>query len=118
MKTINPGEPVAKIGLFLLFAFCAALAAGPVTPALALNACQKEAAQCNRIIDVTFRQEKRDLGDRSARKLEDRRRFECRAALKKCGEVKSRNRDLRLGPGGGGVKSGDQLGSSVYNPRR
>lgn len=99
------------------FVICAALAAVLAavlaTPARALNSCEKEAGQCNRETDISFRQDKKTLGNSDAFKLADQRRYQCRVALKKCGEVKIRNRDLRLG---GGISNSGRLSNPSYSP--
>ncbi|NQV20636.1 MAG: hypothetical protein HQ511_04380, partial [Rhodospirillales bacterium] len=64
-----------KKSFVLTLIFCAALVGGPAGPARALNPCEKEAAQCNRETDLSFREEKRALGENDARKLMDQRRY-------------------------------------------
>lgn len=97
----------------LILVFCLALAAGLATPARALNSCQKEAGQCNRETDIAFRHDKKSMDLSEAHNLADKRRYECRAALKKCGEVKLRNRDLRRG---GGISNSGRLNNPSYSP--
>lgn len=104
-----------KKSFVLTLIFCAALVGGSAGPAHALNPCEKQAAQCNRETDLSFREEKRALGKKDARKLMEQRRFECRALLKKCTKVTARNRDLRMS-GGGGSSGGFGTGGGQRSP--
>ncbi len=103
--------------IFLLtLPICAALITLPTPKAVALGVCEKEAGQCIREADVSFRQEKKVIGDMEARNLQDQRRFQCRSAMKKCKAVLTRNRDLRIG--GPGVNNSGRLNNPSYAPGR
>lgn len=102
-----------KLKYVLGIAFCAGLTLGLNPSAEALGPCEKEAAHCNRQVDVEFRQEKKILGNTEARNRLDGRRYECRTALKKCHRLATDRRDLKLGYGAGyGYSGSGSSGSS------
>jgi hypothetical protein len=84
-------------------------------PAVALGACEKKAATCNRQTDIEFRQDRKALGDSEARGAMDVRRRECRTAMKKCKRKSVRMRDLKLdyrASAGGGYSRSSSPGVS------
>ncbi len=102
----------------LIIATCIVINLGMAAPSSALGPCEKEAARCNRLIDVEFRAEKKVAGDSEARNLMDGRRYGCRTAMKKCKRIATGRRDLRLGNGDAQNKGGYTTTNKYDTPTR
>ena len=107
-----------KANTVLIFISIVLFSLSMKTPAIALGPCEKQAAQCNRQVDIEFRHNKEELGESEARNLVDRRRYECRSIMKKCKKVAAGRRDLRLGSGTAMNKGGFTPTSRTDTPTR